>query len=128
MPTGSSWASRFRQGCGHASPTSSTSWASRSPRRCSPCLKPAHGGEPMILPTAVAVGLGACALAMLIVVALILAPRPVRLSLERRRTEALPQASALAGAAHTATTLSERFLRRRGGHVPLQAALERAGV
>lgn len=73
-------------------------------------------------------GIAACALAVAIATFLVTAPRQRRLPLERRRPPAASGPTTLAGAAKTATTLIDKILRSRGGTVPWQSALERAGV
>jgi tight adherence protein B len=77
-------------------------------------------------PTA-ALGVAACALAMLIAAFLVLTPGPIRLAVARRRPAATPTVSPLTQATMRATTLIETLLRRtdEGTHV---AVLERAGV
>ncbi len=58
----------------------------------------------------------------------VLAPRPVRLPLDRRRPDLTGSGGALTGATAAATSLIDGVLHRRGWRQRLSAALERAGV
>jgi tight adherence protein B len=80
------------------------------------------------LPTPVLVGLGACVLAVGVIVYLIISPGPVQLSLSRRRPGAAPQVSLLTRAAGAATRVLDRFLSRRGSTASTAALLELAGI
>ncbi|NYJ74298.1 type II secretion system F family protein [Allobranchiibius huperziae] len=77
---------------------------------------------------AAAAGVGACTLALLVGLYVMLAPGPVRLPRERRRpgTDAGP--SALTSATAAATSFIDNLLRRHGGGRSAAAALERAGL
>lgn len=79
------------------------------------------------IPSMALYGVGACALAVLIGVYLLLSPGQLRLAPERRRPAGTPTVSSLTRATGRATTLIDRLLRRtnRGVHT---AVLERAGV
>lgn len=74
-----------------------------------------------------AYGLGACTVAVLALIYAILAPGPVRLSIDRRRPVVDPGASRLTRAATGVTELADRLL-RRGNAKTHVAVLERAGV
>ncbi|MFL6064279.1 MAG: type II secretion system F family protein [Friedmanniella sp.] len=74
------------------------------------------------------VGLGTCTAALLCAVLLVLAPRPARLPLNRRRPGEPEEAGALSGATAAATLLIGRLLGRRGWNQALASALDRAGV
>jgi tight adherence protein B len=80
------------------------------------------------LPWPVWAGLGACAAALLSLAYTVLAPRPARIPLHRRRPEVPDPTSALTGATAAATSLIDRLLRRNNLSSRLQAALEGAGV
>ena len=73
-------------------------------------------------------GVSLIALALLIAFYLILSPKPVRVSLERRRPPTPAGPSSLSGAATTMTGIIDKQLRRRGDVSARVAALERAGI
>ena len=73
-------------------------------------------------------GVALIALALLIAFYLILSPKPVRVSLERRRPPTPAGPSSLSGAATTMTGIIDKQLRRRGDVSARVAALERAGI
>jgi tight adherence protein B len=74
------------------------------------------------------VGLGTCTAALLCAALLVLAPRPARLPLDRRRPGDHDPDGALSGATAAATLLIGRLLGRRGWNQAVAVALERAGV
>jgi tight adherence protein B len=80
------------------------------------------------LPWPAWVGLAACTLALASVTLPLLAPRPVRLPVDRRRPSSHQQSTALSGATAAATSLIGQVLGRRGWSRSLAVALERAGV
>jgi len=80
------------------------------------------------LPWTAWLAVGACTVALACVTLPLLAPRPVRLPLDRRRPPRQEEATALSGAAAAATTLIGRVLDRRGWGRTLAVALEQAGV
>ena len=73
-------------------------------------------------------GLAACTAALLCALLLVLAPRPVRLPVQRRRPGGHDGTGALTEATAAATSLIGRVLNRRGWSQALAAALEQAGV
>ncbi|GAA1431996.1 hypothetical protein GCM10009616_20370 [Microlunatus lacustris] len=73
-------------------------------------------------------GLALCCASLLCAALVVLAPRPARLPVERRRPEAPADPSALSGATAAATSLIGSLLLRRGRAQVLAAALERAGM
>jgi len=73
-------------------------------------------------------GLAACTGGLLCGLLLVLAPRPVRLPLERRRPGGEDGTGALTGATAAATSLIGRVLNRRGWSQAVGQALEQAGV
>jgi tight adherence protein B len=73
-------------------------------------------------------GLGLVCAALLCAGFVLLAPRPVRLPVDRRRPDPAADPSALSGAAAAATSLVSSLLRRRGRSRALTVALEGAGV
>jgi tight adherence protein B len=73
-------------------------------------------------------GVSLIALALLIAFYLILSPKPLRVSLERRRPPTPAGPSSLSGAATTMTGIIDKQLRRRGDVRARVAALERAGI
>ncbi|MVA76534.1 type II secretion system protein F [Auraticoccus sp. F435] len=83
---------------------------------------------PLALSPQLALGVLAIALAVLVVVYALLAPRSQRLPLARRRPGAAPGPGLLATATTQAAGLVERPLRRRGGAAAAAPLLERAGV
>ncbi|SDT05692.1 tight adherence protein B [Friedmanniella luteola] len=80
------------------------------------------------LPWVVWLGVGACTVALACFALPLLAPRPVRLPLDRRRPPRQEEATALSGATAAATSLIGRVLSRRGWSRTLAVALEQAGV
>jgi tight adherence protein B len=79
-------------------------------------------------PESLRYGVALLALALLIGFYLVLSPRPVRISLARRRPPAPTGQSSLSGAATTMTGIIDKQLRRRGDVGARIAALERAGI
>ena len=73
-------------------------------------------------------GLAACTVALACATVPLLAPRPVRLPLDRRRPSNHEESSALTGATAAATSLIGRVLGRRGWSRMVEVALEQAGV
>ena len=73
-------------------------------------------------------GIALIAVALLTWCYLLLSPRPVRISLERRRPATPPGQSSLAGATTTMTGLIDKQLRRRSDVRVRTAALEAAGI
>lgn len=74
-----------------------------------------------------AYGVLACGLALFFVVFLLLAPKPERLPIERRRPYASSRVSPLTSAARIVTGIADRVLRRGPTNIH-DAVLERAGV
>jgi tight adherence protein B len=73
-------------------------------------------------------GVGACALALLIAVFLVVSPVRTRLPAQRRRPPTDSGPGALSEATGTATALIDKLLHMRGGVVPWQAGLTKAGM
>jgi tight adherence protein B len=72
--------------------------------------------------------LGACVAALFCTGLAVLAPRPARLPLERRRPGTAGSSSALTGAAAAATSLIHGVLQRGGRSQRMEVVLERAGI
>lgn len=71
---------------------------------------------------------GSCALGLGLVAYLVFAPKPVTLSLSRRRPGAAPTPSLLTRATNVATRAIDKFLRKRGSTASTEALLELAGI
>jgi tight adherence protein B len=74
------------------------------------------------------VGLGLCVLAIAILVYLLISKGPTRLALSRRRPGSAPAPSLLTRATNVATSIIDKFLRKRGSTSSTEALLELAGV
>jgi tight adherence protein B len=72
--------------------------------------------------------LGVCVAAILCAALAVLAPRPARLPLERRRPGAASSSSALTGATAAATSIIHGLLQRGGRSQRMAAVLEHAGI
>jgi len=80
------------------------------------------------IPTVLALGLALCSVALLVVVYLTASPRPVQLSLSRRRPDGVADRGLLERATTATTRLIDRLLRKRGSTTDAAAALELAGI
>jgi tight adherence protein B len=79
-------------------------------------------------PEALTYGMAMAGLALLVTFYLVLAPRPVRIPLDRRRPPTPAGPSSLSGATTAMTGIIDRQLRRRGNVSARIAALEQAGI
>ena len=84
-------------------------------------------GTPANLPVLVILGIGACVLALLIGIYILIAPAPVRLSIQRRRPGVAAGPTRLSQSTAVATSVIDKLLRRRGA-AGAAAALEQAGL